>query len=117
MASITFEAGSGDIEFRLVSGIEASRQRIQQRLRLWLGEHFIDRLAGVAWRQIVFARPASTALAEQVVIAAIRSVEGVKSVEDVSVKVDRRTRIATVSARVITDDGVITLTGDAGNGV
>jgi len=115
--AITFEAGSGDIEFKLVSGVEASRQRIQQRLRLWLGEHFINRLAGVAWRQIVFARPASAALAEQVVTAVIRSVDGVTGVEDVRVTVDRRTRVATVSARVITDDGVIDLTGDAGSGV
>lgn len=108
---ITLDAGNGDLVFALIEGIEATRQRITQRLHFWRGEHFLDRLAGVPWREVVGQRPANAEIAAQVLTAAISGVEGVTRVREVQVEIERTTRHATYRATVDTTDGALTLDG------
>ena len=102
-------ASNGDLEFRLISGIEATRQRIIQHLRFWRGEHPIDGNAGVPYWEDLFQKPTSTPIAQQVVTNAIQEVEGVTLVRDVEVSLDRQNRVMNFSATVETEDGTIDL--------
>ena len=100
-----------DMQFRLVTGMEALRQRIAQHLRFARGEYFIDTSQGVPYLDDVIARPANLPLAQQVVTAAIQSVEGVLSVTDVSVTLDKRKRVLNYQATVKATEGLLSVAG------
>ena len=103
----TISAPDGDISpgFDTVTGVEAVRQRVQQRLRLLRGEWFLDASAGIPYLQGILAQPSGAGLAGQVVAAEILDVEGVAGVRDVVAEFDTATRRLQFSANVETPDG------------
>ena len=72
--------GTSGRAFALVTGRESIRQRIQQRLRFFLGVWALDTRLGVPWYRDIFIRPASVGLATATLSEAIRGVDGVESV-------------------------------------
>ena len=92
-------------ELAVVDGLESARQRVAQRVRLFLGEWFLDASAGVPYHRDVFVRPATPALALAIITRAIRTVPGVTDVKDVAGSIDNASRTLTYSATVVTGDG------------
>ena len=90
-----------DLDGRVVSGIEALRQRVIQRLRFQRGTWPLNPAAG---SDTVFGHQVGPTLAAQIITATIRD-EGrdeVSGVTDVEVNVDASTRRLNYSARVLT---------------
>lgn len=98
----------GDLE--VVSEREDVRQRVIERLAFWRGEWFLDARQGVPYLTEIFTRPASADLAESVITAEIRSVEGVTDVTEVEVSIDTDTRRLSYAARVSTAYGTAEVT-------
>ena len=103
----------GDISpgFDTVTGREAVRQRVQQRLRLFQGEWFLDAGVGLPYLQGVLAQSSGGTLVGPIVEAGIRTVDGVTAVRDVVVQVDLATRHLRFSANVETLDGSTAIEG------
>lgn len=103
---------TGDVVVPLahVAGFEATRQLIDQAIRLVRGEWFLDRLAGVPYVANAFVN-ARTALLAQAFDAArwraemrraILSVPTVHRIDSLEVAFDGATRVATVTWKVTT---------------
>jgi len=99
------------------TGAEATRQRLTSRLRLILGEWFLDTDAGIPWwqpedsgvRPIMGGRP-DFAYTEALVKAAILGTDGIATLRSFSMSFDSSTRRLTIQATVTTvDDDSITV--------
>ena len=100
-------SGSGsDIRFEVVDGLESVRQRVQQHLRIRLGEYFLNSRAGLPDLRILGQRR-QEALAIQIIRDHILEVEDVTGVRNVVVSFDPRTRELSYSANVDTIYGVM----------
>jgi hypothetical protein len=90
----------------------ATAQKLVCRLRLILGEWFLDPDAGVPWapmplaqEPVIFGAPADLAYAERTLKRCILETTGISAILDFAMTLDRSTRHATVTASVQTDDG------------
>jgi len=61
-----------------VDGIDAAKQEIETRLRLWLGEFFLDLSVGFPYLQLVFRKSPPLLVVEQRMAALIESVRGIQ---------------------------------------
>ena len=86
----TLSAPDRDIRFEIVSELEAVRQRIQQRLRFWRGEWFLDATEGVPYLTDLLGDRLDTGLVESVVRDQILSIEDVESISNLEVVQDER---------------------------
>lgn len=98
----------GDLELLrarpvLVDGSEAVRQRLAARLRLFLGEWFLDTSKGFPWAEVAQLR--SIDLLRQRLIAWAVGTLGVARVLSVALEVDESLRKVTGTMRVQTDSG------------
>lgn len=94
------------------SGSEAAIQRMKCRLRVVLGEWFLDTTEGVPWWQVdtstvrpIMGAPRDLRYAESVIKACILGTDGIASLVSFSSSFDTKTRKWSVSAKVITTDG------------
>ena len=102
-------AGLGTV----ISRSAATAQKLRCRLRLILGEWFLDPDAGVPWiatplsqePAIMGSRFSDLGYAERVLKTCILETTGIAALLDFSINLDRATRSATASATVQTDDG------------
>lgn len=76
----------------MVRDAAAVAQLVEQHLKTWSGEWFLDRRVGVQWIEFVFVRPFDQGVAEAVLKEAVLGVPGVASIEsfDVEFKPERR---------------------------
>jgi len=91
--------------FAVVDGLEAVRQRVLQRLRLFRGESFLDAEAGVPYLTDLIGERLPSALAGSIIADQIREVPGVLAVDNVDAQLDPATRQLSVTAEVTADDG------------
>jgi hypothetical protein len=80
-----------------ISESEATVQAVSTRLKLFLGEWFLDINAGVPWYQKVFVKPAKTQDVEKIIRNTIRETEGIDSLTKFDFNFDSITRSATVA--------------------
>ena len=98
----------GDIEivengFELVTNDEEIRQRLIQRLRMFLGEWFLDNTLGVPYFQIIFVKGAPTDLIQDLLKDTILQTVGIYSLERFDpIEYDPTTRQLAVSFAVMT---------------
>lgn len=87
---------SGDIEFT-----DSILQAIKIRLKWFLGEWRINTTYGMPYFDEVFIKNPSVALLEDRVRTEILSVDGVQSIDSISISIDKPTRICTISFSVV----------------
>lgn len=92
----------GDIQFT-----DSVLQAIKIRLKWFLAEWRINTTYGMPYYDEVFVKNPSTALIEDRVRTEILSVDGVQTVESISVLIDKPTRKATISFTVVAREQVI----------
>lgn len=105
-------SASGDLaiengQVQLVDGIESIAQHAGQRLRLFLGEWPFDTTRGFPYYQAVFVKRPSLPAIRASIRAALLDVPGIRSVTEVTITVDARTRRATCRYSAITDLGLL----------
>lgn len=92
----------------LATGLESVLQRCKTHLMQLQGEWFLDVSAGIAWAQVLGRRYEPSEL-HSLVLAGIMSIEGVLSVESLTVSFNRDTRSALVLATINSVYGSATL--------
>lgn len=98
---------SGDIAiFRYdIMTTDSIEQAIVIKLRWFFGEWVYNTSLGVDWFGKVLIKNPNSLLIKRMIEDTILSVDGVKSVEDLTLSVDKSTRIGTISFKVHTIDG------------
>jgi hypothetical protein len=95
---------NGKRDLRIVRKRKATAQRLQMRYRTFLGECRYNRIAGVPWTQVVFAKGVSgnavRAVLEQVAV----TTPGVLRLIDLNLSHNPETRVSEGTASVMGDD-------------
>lgn len=94
----------------LTSGVEATRQRLEQRLKLFFGEWFLDKSRGVPYFEQVFTKQPNPTLIDAVFKREILLDPAMRELQEFSLDLDPETRVLTVRFRARTDDGPIDFT-------
>lgn len=89
---------------------EAVAQAILTRLRLWVGEWFIDQTEGTPYQQAVLGTGTKKTI-EPAMRSRILETTGVTNIEEFQLAIDADTRTANVSATVNTEYGTATAQG------
>jgi hypothetical protein len=89
---------------------EAPAQAVLTRLRLWLGEWFIDTSEGTPYQQTVLGMHTSQTV-EPSIRRRILGTQGVTSIESFSMERDPESRKTTISVVVNTEYGATTVQG------
>lgn len=88
---------SGD---QFITGKNATAQMILHRLRLFLGEYFLDSTAGTPWFQSILGKNLQS-VAEVNIKRQILSSTNVVSLTEFKFSIDAKTRVITISATVM----------------
>ena len=101
--------GSGHADY--LTGRDAATQRVTSRLRLILGEWFLDIAKGIPWFQVegsdtppILGGKPNLAYAQALVTDTILGTDGIKSIASLSLEFDGDTRKLSIAAEIITDD-------------
>jgi hypothetical protein len=116
MIGISSPAGDLDISGQTIDGIAYAVQKIDQTLKMLLGEWFIDTALGIPWVESILVKNPSFEYIRGVLRRAILSVPGVVDVPYLTVTEPDATRTATCTYRAIYKDGT-ELTGTVETGV
>lgn len=103
---------NGDIdttnnEVTLTSGLEATEQRLRQRLNLFFQEWFLDRTRGIPYIQQIFVKRPVPAVVDTIFKTEILRDPAVLELQQFELDLDTATRILTLTFRALTDDGPI----------
>lgn len=93
---------NGDVQFT-----DSVLQAIKIRLKWFLAEWRINTNYGMPYYDEVFIKNPSTALIEDRIRTEILSIDGVQTVESISVVIDKTTRVANIQFKVVAQEEVI----------
>jgi len=103
-------AGDVDIskpDLQLTSGIEAIDQHLKQRLRMFLGEWFLDNRIGLPYFQHILKKDYDAIVIDSVFKRQILTTPGVLELLSFNLDINIPTRQLTVEFRARTSEGVI----------
>lgn len=95
------ELTEGQLTF--VSGKTAIAQKCVERLKFFKGEWYQNQKEGIPYFDSIFVKNPSLPGIRKIIVDTLTSVRGVQSVDNVTVELDKLTRILTVSWSVTTD--------------
>jgi len=110
MSGILINTTTGDADITagrlsLTTELKAVEQRVSQRLKLFLGEWFLDRRRGVPWIQQVFLKNPNPVIIDAVITREILAEPQVIKLQEFSLDIDTTTRILTVTFKANTKSG------------
>jgi hypothetical protein len=88
-----------------VTGADFVAQKITTQLRMYLGEWWLNQLAGTPWFQRILVNPADIASAETILKQTISRTPGVVRIESLSVDFDATARDFSIVFSALTDQG------------
>ena len=106
--------GEDSQEVVLTELLDEARQRLKVSLNFFRGEWGLNLDAGLPWFQDILVRSPSLDLIRAILTAAIVQVDGIASVESISLDFDRRNRHLTVDFDARTEDGATFSTTEYG---
>lgn len=89
---------------------EAVAQAVLTRLRLWVGEWFVDQTEGTPYQQAALGTGKKKTI-EPAMRARILDTQGVTNIEEFQLLIDPDNRVASISAVINTEFGTATLQG------
>lgn len=104
---------AGDIDLTAGSmtmtgfGTVATAQRLKQRLRLFLGEWFLDRERGIPFIQQIFVKRPNAGLIDAIFKQEIISDPAILELQEFELDLDPETRVLTLTFRALTSEGEI----------
>ena len=105
----TLGVTAGDLDWTIVDGATAIRQRIVQRLQFWLGEWFQDTSKGIPYLPSILGRRSDAViLLRQVITNQILDIEGVTAVRNITIEIKTSLRRVFYAADVDTIYGTVT---------
>jgi len=96
-----------DRDLAFVSGIDAIKQNLKQRLQTFKGENEFDTQAGMPYFQDIFKKNPDPILIRSAFVNAIVGTPGVIELSDIEFDLDQSTRELTVTFRAITTAGIV----------
>lgn len=100
---IDYNISADDVQIRqgdivMVDEPQATRQRLEQKLRLWQGEWFLNTGAGFPWLSEILGKRPRPEVVRSLIFDLVTTDPGVKSIDSLSVEfdpqADRQLRIA-----------------------
>lgn len=95
-------------DLKIISNAEQIAQQIKCRLQFWLGEWFLDNRKGVPYLDDVIIKKYSLPQIRAIFRTQISAIEGVNSINSLTLEINRQTREMTVNFEVTTPYGLIT---------
>ena len=107
---LSFTGQQPELELRdnslvLVEGEEAIDQNLRLRLKFFLSEFFLDERQGIPFYREVFVKNPNLRLLRSIFTEAIRTTEGIASVDGMTLAVDSPSRTLTLSFVATMDTG------------
>lgn len=93
----------------ILTGIEAIKQKVKLRLRMFLGEWFLDISQGVGWIQNIFIKNPDMVIVNTLIKKAILETEGVEGLISFDLSINKQTRTLTVNFKAQTVYGIATM--------
>lgn len=97
-----------DNDLMIIDNAERVAQQILITLRFWLGEWFLDTTQGVPYLEYILVKNPNINHVRQILTEAILSVEGVQTINDMTLDFDQRNRRLYVDYTATTDYGLLT---------
>lgn len=97
-----------------ITGVEAVRQRISHRLRMWKGDWFLDSTEGVDWIGI-FEKPFSLRRMKAEILGVLKKDEMVEQVEDMEFIPDFSNRSLKINITVLVDGEKVNISEEMGD--
>lgn len=94
-------------DYGFADGIQAVKQGIEVRVRLFLGEYWLDTSKGVDWIGKILIRNANPAIVKAEITAAIAATPDVTRVTNVAYTVDAVARTVSITYDVASTEGLI----------
>ena len=94
---------NGDLT--LVTGTDRMKQQIEIRLRMFLGEWFLDARSGMPYFQGIFAKPFDASFTSLKIRQAVVGVASIVDVTNMDLDLNNTTRALSVSFAAIADTG------------
>lgn len=91
----------------LTSGLTATKQRYEQRLRLFFQEWFLDRTRGIPYIEQIFVKNPNPVVIDSIFKNEILSDPATTGIQSFEIDLETLTRNLTLNFRAITDDGPI----------
>lgn len=91
----------------LVTGIEETRQLIDQTLNSFEGDWFLNLDLGLPYFQTILQKSTTVSAVENIYLETIASIRGVLDIETFNLSLNDATRKADISFRVVTSDGLL----------
>jgi len=100
---IDYNISTGDVQIRqgdivMIDEPQATRQRLEQKLRLWQGEWFLNTDAGFPWLSEILGQRPRPEVVRSLIFDLVTNDPGVRSIESLQVEFDaqsdRQLRIA-----------------------
>jgi len=103
---------TGDLEIvgldlYVIKGADRVRQNLQIKLKLWVGEYFLDTEFGTPYLESILGKQISLSGAVAALKRSIMEVNDVKTITSFNYSFDRAARALTVDFEVSTDYGLI----------
>lgn len=92
-------------DFVLVSGVAETVQFLQQSLRLFLGEWFLDETRGVPWLDQIFVKNPDAVLIDSTLKTFILSLPGILQLTAFDLLYDSNARTLTITGSIVALDG------------
>lgn len=97
-----------DNDLMIIDNAERVAQQILITLRFWYGEWFLDTTQGVPYLEYILIKNPNINHVRQILTEAILSVEGVQTIDEMTLDFDQRNRRLYVEYTATTDYGLLT---------
>lgn len=97
-----------DNDLMIIDNAERVAQQILITLRFWYGEWFLDTTQGVPYLEYILVKNPNINHVRQILTEAILSVEGVQTIDEMTLDFDQRNRRLYVEYTATTDYGLLT---------
>lgn len=104
-ATLAFDGNDLAVQVYIAKGDAAIEQKVRSRLRMWLGEWFLDTRLGVPYLQRVLVKSPNIPAIQGVFRRVIMSVRQIVNVQKLTVTYAKATRTGNVDFIAVLDDG------------
>lgn len=105
--NITWDLYLENRDLAVVSGIDAIKQNIRQRIQMFMGESKFNIEAGVPYFEDIFKKNPDPAIVRSAFVKVITETSGILELTKLELDLNTATRVLSLTFRAVCDDGVI----------